>query len=389
MSRSRTFLRRLAISLCSGALILVVVEGGLRLAGYDPVPHLTDGRELVVRPTADPELRYELTPGTGGHFFGCDVSINQGGFRDDEYALAKPEGVSRIIALGDSITFGTGLGVDETWSSYLRLHVGKRAPGTQVLNMGVGGYDTVQEVRFLERTGLAYDPDYVILGYCVNDLATVSVNLEMLIRIERFSEGILSWSRTAQWVMLNHGHRLFARDLYRQQAEEQARLDAVKALDDPEVNELIAQVRAALDKGAWGKDSEEWPKVKRLRWYTSHGRVLRVQKAFERLAALAEEHDFHACVFAVPFLDEEPFSETWARCYEIVRRLAEGAGLEFLDVRPEMMKLGLLTLQQGGKDPVHPNHLGHMAITRVLFRLSHDWEDVGARPRGAGHGPGK
>ena len=370
-------------------MALVSAEGVLRLAGYDPVPGLTDGRELVVQLSEDPELLYELTPGVEGHYFGCDVSINEGGFRDAEYTLTKPAGVSRIVALGDSVTFGTGLGVDETWSSYLRLHVGKRAPGTEVLNMGVGGYDTAQEVRFLERTGLAYDPDYVILGYCINDLATVSINLEMLTRIERFSEGVLSWSRTAQWIMLHHGHRLFARDLHRQQDEERAQLEAVKSLDDPVVNDLVAQVRAALDEGSWDKQSEEWPKVKRLRWYTSHGRLRRVQEAFERLAALAEEHGFHACVFVVPFLDEAPFEETWVRCYEIVRRLAEGAGLEFADVRPEMMNLGLLKLRQGEKDPVHPTHLGHMAITRVLFRQSHGWEGVGARPRGARGGAGK
>jgi hypothetical protein len=44
----------------------------------------------------------------------------------------------------------------------------------QVLNMGVGGYQTLQEVELLRSRGLKYDPDYVLIGFCINDFHLTS-----------------------------------------------------------------------------------------------------------------------------------------------------------------------------------------------------------------------
>ena len=64
--------------------------------------------------------------------------------------------------LGDSITFGTGVGDDETFS-----HLLDALPDLEVLNLGVDGYGTDQELIRLEREGLAFGPQVVILNFCV------------------------------------------------------------------------------------------------------------------------------------------------------------------------------------------------------------------------------
>jgi hypothetical protein len=66
--------------------------------------------------------------------------------------------------LGDSITFGTGVGDQETFS-----HLLDASPGLEVLNLGVDGYGTDQELIRLEREGLAWHPHVVILNFCVRN----------------------------------------------------------------------------------------------------------------------------------------------------------------------------------------------------------------------------
>jgi hypothetical protein len=66
--------------------------------------------------------------------------------------------------LGDSITFGTGVGDEQTFS-----HLLDARPGLEVLNLGVDGYGTDQALIRLEREGLAYRPRVVVLNFCVRN----------------------------------------------------------------------------------------------------------------------------------------------------------------------------------------------------------------------------
>ncbi len=359
--------------------VVGLFEVGLRVSGYQVLEDLTDGREFAVRTSADPELVYELTPGAEGRIWNCDVSINSGGFRDQEYALQKPEGTARIIALGDSITFGNGLPIDETWTSFLEHHLNLRVPGTEVLNFGVGGYDIDQEVRLLETKGLAYDPDFVILAYCVNDLATVSVNLETLARLESFRRGVLSWSRVAQWLtthafseQLDHGQQ-------RQRDAQRLALAKVESLGDEVLDELLDRVQRSLDAVPESVEPYGEPKREYLGWYTDPGRIQRVRSGFERLGQLSREHEFMLVIFVVPYLNEAPFEEGWAAAYDMIHHMAEQVGATFVDVRPEMAKMGLTKLTMDADDAVHPKTPGHRGITRAIFKASHHW--VGLRPR--------
>ena len=86
--------------------------------------------------------------------------------------MAKPEGEWRCLMLGDSVTMGYNLRADETFSAYLEgllAERDERHASHQVINAGVEGYSVFQEYHAFED-GLRFDPDVVVLGFCLNDV---------------------------------------------------------------------------------------------------------------------------------------------------------------------------------------------------------------------------
>jgi lysophospholipase L1-like esterase len=125
------------------------------------------------REVPNPNLRFVHKPNSHAFLMGHDVDISSQGLRDREYTLAKPPGVYRILMLGDSTTFGWGDAVEDTSSKILERELNSlNLPGYQkfeVINSGVGNYDTVQEVTYYETYGRYFNPDLVILNFFIND----------------------------------------------------------------------------------------------------------------------------------------------------------------------------------------------------------------------------
>jgi hypothetical protein len=100
-------------------------------------------------------------------FAGKTLSSNSRGLRGArEYSLTKPAGVTRIVVLGDSFTFGEDVGDDEAWPHRLE----EMLPGTEVLNLGVHGYGHDQMLLYLKEEGLKYHPDVVVVGFLPDDM---------------------------------------------------------------------------------------------------------------------------------------------------------------------------------------------------------------------------
>jgi lysophospholipase L1-like esterase len=126
-----------------------------------------------IRPSAVPEIVYELKPNLTGTYDGRRYATNRFGFRQAaDTTLEKPEGVLRIFGIGDSWMWGTGVDNGETYLDRLQELFDAEQPGkAQVQNAGVWGYNAVQEVATLEWKGLLFSPDVVVIGLCGNDLA--------------------------------------------------------------------------------------------------------------------------------------------------------------------------------------------------------------------------
>src|SRR5262245_17512129 len=106
-----------------------------------------------------------LSPGYRGWFAGVPVEVTALGFRDSrQYALEKSPGTFRILVLGDSVTFGHGATYETTYPYLVeqRLRTWRPDVNWQVWNLGVPGYNTRQELSYLQEVGPAYKPDLVV-----------------------------------------------------------------------------------------------------------------------------------------------------------------------------------------------------------------------------------
>jgi hypothetical protein len=169
----------LMISLMMAALLL---ELGLRIAYYHSLDFSMEMWKYAVqlkRTVANPNLSFTNLPDGHAFLMGHDVQISSQGLRDREFSLDKPPGTYRIMLLGDSTTFGWGVAQDETSAKILERQLNSmHIPGYdrfEVMNTGVGNYDTVQEVTYYKTQGRQFHPDLVVLMYFINDPEPVPV----------------------------------------------------------------------------------------------------------------------------------------------------------------------------------------------------------------------
>lgn len=186
----------------SGLLVLVLVEIGLRMFGVRPERYPAPrwlvsaggqfherglwGEGLIKVPgrfASDGFMMGEYVPGAvfkvvyasnpRGYFDdgnGVVMRINSQGFRGPEVTEPKPANVFRIIGLGDSFTFGVGVREDHTFlrklDGLLNSDGGK---AFEVMNAGVQGYNTRDEVLYLTHRWLSFEPDLVLITFYLND----------------------------------------------------------------------------------------------------------------------------------------------------------------------------------------------------------------------------
>ena len=97
-------------------------------------------------------------------------TINKQGFRNyKDFEYDKPRGTIRIISLGDSMTEGFEVRQDYTFSAIIEKKLNNDRYNTEVINTGVSGFSTAEELLFLENEGVKYKPDFVVLGFYAND----------------------------------------------------------------------------------------------------------------------------------------------------------------------------------------------------------------------------
>jgi lysophospholipase L1-like esterase len=83
--------------------------------------------------------------------------------------VTSPKRRFRVLALGDSCTFGLGVEDDATWPAQLERALRTQGIDAEVVNAGVPGYSAFQGMRFLETRGLSLEPDVVVVTFGFND----------------------------------------------------------------------------------------------------------------------------------------------------------------------------------------------------------------------------
>ena len=225
----------------------------------------------------------------------------------------------------------------------------------EVLNFGVGGYDVLQEVALLEHRGVAYRPDLVVVGFCLNDVGIASPNLHYLQRIQEYQSNVifrlrLAWYvasqidriRLGKWMNEKNRPEVFERDF-------KGRIAPISQ-DERELRELMRSV------------PEKHPSV----WYSSDQRVGRLRYAFEHLADLARREKFSVVIVIFPWLEGDATHYPHRAAHRIVAHEAQRAGFDVIDVLQDFMDAGIRSLRVSERDLIHPNEKGHRIVAEKL-----------------------
>jgi len=118
----------------------------------------------------NPEIGHEHKAKSFSRLMGVDVSINSKKLRDVEIPYKRSIDTLRVLMLGDSLTFGWGVDFDKTTSKLLEKKLNEDGIKSEVINAGVGNYNTSMEVAYFFSEGKKYNPDIIVLNYFINDV---------------------------------------------------------------------------------------------------------------------------------------------------------------------------------------------------------------------------
>jgi len=316
-----------------GAVVaLLLAEVLVRLFGLAPqlAAIQVDQPHASYVSSPNPILKYVPKPGSG--------EVNHDGFRGPTYARSKPEGTFRVVVVGDSIGFGycdegRTIEVDHTFARLLEDELNRRGVDgfdrVEVLNLSVPGYDTLQEIEFLETKGLAYRPDAVVIAYCLNDLMLASRELFLF----RKHEGWEAYRSAADRVYRNAVYRSHLVRFVWQRAPG-----------------LVARLASKGEATA----------------ITPEPGLPRTREGFRRARTLADRHGFRALVAIFPFFrdfDRYPYLPLHASVAGEARQHA----LEPIDLLPAFAAASSETTDLCAPCcDIHPNERGHAVAARVI-----------------------
>lgn len=166
-------------------------------------------KDLIQR---DAALGFRMRPHYSGTIAETDIPLvtNSWGLRDREYG-PKRSATLRIYAAGDSMVFGHGVPIEETFPRYLEEVLGERlGRPVEVVNGGVPGYGTLQSAELFAQTADTIAPDLVLLSIAVfNDLED---NVKFGQQLYRWQRTPTRLQRLRTWLRHNSQvYRLFRR----------------------------------------------------------------------------------------------------------------------------------------------------------------------------------
>ncbi len=160
------------------AVILVVLEIGANVWWYglntcpyeenEMFSHLEEDQiEALCNENLNLTFMDDRVLPTGGD----TISINSEGFRGTEFSPIKPNNTYRIVMIGGSTTFGSGVFDNETVPFQLEQKFQSETSefNVEVINAGIGGSWSKLEVDLIKNRIIDYDPNLLIVYDGAND----------------------------------------------------------------------------------------------------------------------------------------------------------------------------------------------------------------------------
>jgi lysophospholipase L1-like esterase len=254
-------------------------------------------------------------------YFDADGAVvyatNALGFRDEEFAVEPSAGELRILALGDSFTFGLGVPLASAWPQVLeeslRADLGPRP--VEVIVAGWPNTAPQDYAAWCIEDGLAFRPDVVVLGLCLNDMAPVPMLAFPAPPVEE------PWLGGVSQLAVRIQGALAAR-----------------------------RARATVPDHGAALDADEGP------WEQCRAGILTIRTAVERAGA-------RFVLAILPMMSGLGDAYPYARMHAAAAQFAADHGIACVDLLPEFDGLADEDVQVHLLDQ-HPNHVGHARIAR-------------------------
>ncbi len=166
--RRPRFWQKLLLLAMSTVVILLVLEVGLRMAGFSSADMKdTDTKTglRVFRPNGTLPYRTAC--------FSNTLKINSRGFHAPEYSDEKASGTRRIVIVGDSFVESVQVPVEKTFWYLLQQKMNDAAPAgvkVEIIPFGIGGNGTLANLDYLAAYGFPAHPDLVIDAFNSSDV---------------------------------------------------------------------------------------------------------------------------------------------------------------------------------------------------------------------------
>lgn len=319
-----SFLGVIKILLAALILFVVLGEAGTRVANRAGLSYDLEMFKYsrALKQDAPPEaaaMHHWHIPGASAVLQTVPVQINSKGLRDAEYAYEKAAGVTRVLAIGDSITFGWGVKLEDTYAKVVERALNHKGPGKyEVLNCGVGNYTASRFLGLYDHELKKYQSDAISLAFFINNANEPPDTFWKRIFNTPLQFPVYLWSRIQRVTSrysVTKGFDEFYKDLYRDDNSEWAPL-RVKLVD-----------------------------------------FLKKRKAEGKKVVVLSIPD---CMH----LDEKPYRYQYLT--DKISAIAREAGVEFLDLLPSVQGMAAKDIMNTPEDR-HPNAEGHRRMGLALF----------------------
>ncbi|MCH7868518.1 MAG: SGNH/GDSL hydrolase family protein [Myxococcales bacterium] len=332
------------VSTVSFVLIVLVLLEGLSRLFLDPVPEVRVAARVIPKSTEPISLELEGVPDRGGLYqrtrsglrlrpqthavlknerlsgLTIDIRTNSLGYRGPE--IDAREG-TRILFLGDSITFANYLPEEETFVHLTRVLGAAKGHSWNTINAGVGTISLGNELAILKETGISVEPDVVVLAFYLNDF-----HESPGIFVARIPKAI-AWSRVVQHVARIHSQNAKSSKEKKSRFIAQVREDLARQLNpapgnwriNPRAFDALILKNARDWGGAWSDAA--WTSMVPL---------------FEELKRLSDEHGFQLAIVAFPVRYQvlSEFSNDWPQ--QQLAKIAKSLDVPLLDLLPSQRR---------------------------------------------------
>lgn len=310
-------IQNILLLLGSIGLFLLGVEGTFRLLGI-----------ARVEPYSDRD------------WYNQYVQLNSKGFRDYEHTEEKPPGVFRILGIGDSYTFGMRVNFEDIYLTRLEHRLNEPYPTKryEVINMGVPGYGTIEELRLLKKKGLLYQPDLVIVGYVLND---------------------------AEHPLSEH--------LYKKKIQALVTTESDYSKKLREISQFYRYIYFLYFWGIKGRDLDRDSYLASLYSAETNPYLHDVNKALAQMIQLVKQQNGQVLVVLFPIFSPDPREEErFAPARHLIQTICQNSGAFFLDMYPffrDVLKSGKAKHYWATPFDAHPNKEAHAIIAEQIFKV--------------------